>query len=61
MTTKRTTLRGTALLAMETLAPESTPPAPELATVVEPRPEHLRHYDRQAELFDRTVVGGRGR
>lgn len=56
VTTKRTTLRGTALLAMETLAPDATPPLPELGAVVDPDPAHERHYRRQAELFDRTII-----
>jgi gluconokinase len=56
--TKRTTLRGTGLLAVESLAPGSTPPPPAMAAVAQPNPAHAEHYDRQARLFD-TLAGTR--
>ncbi|HPF76770.1 MULTISPECIES: gluconokinase [Phycicoccus] len=57
VTTKRTTLRGTALLALEALAPGSVPPPPDLAEAIEPDPAQAAHYARQAALFDRLVTG----
>lgn len=61
VTTKRTTLRGTALLAMETLAPGSTPSPPDLDEAVEPDSVQAEHYARQAALFDRLVADQAGR
>ncbi len=60
VTAKRTTLRGTALLALGTLAPDSTPPGPNLDRVVEPNPEHAGHYARRARLFDLANIGSAG-
>jgi gluconokinase len=58
--TRRTTLRGAALLALEALAPGSTAPAPDLGPVVEPNPAHRQHYDRQAALFERAIISPDG-
>jgi gluconokinase len=55
----RATLRGTALMALEVLAPEVERAPSALAETYEPRPEHADYYrealSRQEELY-RSVI-----
>jgi gluconokinase len=61
VTRRRTTQRGTALLALDVLAPD-TPRAPRTTgTTYEPQPAHAEHYTgrrvRFAEVYDALVRG----
>ncbi len=48
---KRSTLRGTALLALESLAPDVARAEPELLAVLEPNPEWAQIYNQRYERF----------
>lgn len=56
VTTKRTTLRGTALLAMETLAPGALRTEPETGPAAQPRAAHQEHYREQQRVFDELYL-----
>lgn len=58
---KRTTLRGTALLALEALAPDVRRAEPPVAGVFEPRAERAEHYAAVRERFDALYDVARGR
>ncbi|MEJ5868168.1 gluconokinase [Pseudokineococcus sp. 5B2Z-1] len=58
---KRTTLRGTALLALEALAPDVVRADPPVAGVFEPRSERAGHYAAVRERFDALYDVARGR
>ena len=53
VTDKRVTLRGTALLALDTLAPGQARIAPTLGPARAPRHEHAQHYATLADRFER--------
>jgi len=60
VTGKRVTLRGTALLALDTLAPHTERAAPAMGPARQPRPEHAAHYADVAARFQelyRSTVG----
>ncbi|WP_260853379.1 gluconokinase [Kocuria palustris] len=56
-TFKRSTLRGTAMLASEVLSPQIEPVDPPYARTFEPTPEHREHWDRVAERFETAYAG----
>lgn len=59
-TFKRSTLRGTALLALEHVAPEVERSVPPVGRTVQPRREYAEYYRRRAEKFSRlyqAVIG----
>ncbi len=60
--TKQPTLRGTALIALETLAPDVARAPAEMGETYNPLPEHMAYYrelgDRQEALY-RALVSGR--
>jgi gluconokinase len=49
---KRATLRGTALLALESLAPDVRRASPPVATTYRPQPRRVAHYTAAREHFD---------
>ena len=53
VTLKRATLRGTALHAVEVLAPDTPRAAVRTAPAVHPVPEHAAYYRDRAEQYDR--------
>ena len=60
VTTKRATLRGTALLALEVLAPDVERAAPATAETLAPVAERAEHYRGRREEYQRlyeAVVG----
>ena len=60
VTTKRTTLRGTALHALEVLAPDTARAPVETAPTLHPVAAHHEHYRARAEQYDqlyRAVIG----
>lgn len=56
-TFKRSTLRGTALLALEHAAPDVTPAEPPVGTAIQPRVEHRDYYRAQALEYERIYRG----
>jgi gluconokinase len=53
VTIKRTTLRGTALHALEVLAPDTARAPVETAPTLRPVPAHRDHYRSRAQEYDR--------
>lgn len=51
---KRSTLRGSALLALETLAPDVTRAKPPHGQTLTPDPQHRRHYAERLDRFERV-------
>jgi len=64
VTRRRATQWGTALLALDVLAPDAVRAPRATGTTYEPRPEHLGYYAerraRFAELYDALVRDGQG-
>lgn len=56
-TFKRSTLRGTAMLASEVLSPEIAPVDPPYTRTFAPVPEHREHWDRVAARFQTAYSG----
>ena len=56
-TFKRSTLRGTAVLASEVLSPDIEPVDPPYAHTFDPNPEAREHWDRVAERFQEAYEG----
>ena len=56
-TFKRSTLRGTAVLASEVLSPDIEPVDPPYAHTFEPDPSAREHWDRVAEGFQEAYEG----
>ena len=54
VTIKRSTLHGTALLALEVLAPDVERAEVDLGEWYEPVPEHAAHYDDRATEFEKV-------
>ncbi len=57
VTLKRATLRGTAVHALEVLAPDATRTETPTATALEPHSEHRDHYRSRAAAYDRLYRG----
>ncbi len=63
VTIKRATLHGSALLALETLAPRMPRTTPDMGPVIEPHPQRTAYYADRMARFEETyaaVVGRRG-
>lgn len=54
VTIKRSTLHGTALLALESLAPEVAPAQVDAEATLVPDPAHAPHYRDRCDRFERT-------
>ncbi|WP_236050071.1 hypothetical protein [Paractinoplanes ovalisporus] len=62
VTRRRATQRGTALLALDVLAPDAPRASRATGTTYEPRPAHVEHYAQRrvrfAELYDTGQTPG---